>query len=65
VVLARGRIRDIDEFNAVKDVLDDGDLPEDGRARLETLRFEFEQRAARRRSPRSSPGSQGFGWRSS
>jgi hypothetical protein len=52
-VLARGRIRTIDEFYVVKNVLDDSDVPEDERARLEALRFDFEQRAARRRPPRS------------
>ena len=52
-VLARGRIRNIDEFYVVKNVLDDGDPSEDERARLDKLRFEFEKRGTRRRTPRS------------
>jgi hypothetical protein len=55
-VLERGAIRTIDEFYVVKNVLDDGghDLSHDDRARLETMRFEFETRPTR---PRRSPPS--------
>ncbi len=51
-VLARERIHDVDEYDVVKNALDGGDdlVPAD-RARLETYRFEFEQRAGRRRRP--------------
>jgi len=47
-VLTRGRIRNIAEFHVVKNVLDDDgeDLSEDERARLDSMRFEFETRAA-------------------
>jgi len=51
-VLARGRILNLDEFYVVKNVMDDGDLPEAERSRLEALRFEFEERARRARPRR-------------
>lgn len=46
-VLERGTIRTLDEFYVVKNVLDDNgdDLSNDERARLNTMRFEFETRA--------------------
>lgn len=50
-VLERGRIRNVDEYYVVKNTLDDvGDaLADDERNRLDRLRFEFEERAARAR----------------
>jgi hypothetical protein len=43
-VLARGRIRNMDEFYVIRNVLDDDgdDLSDDERARLEEMRGEFE-----------------------
>jgi hypothetical protein len=51
-VLARGRIRNIDEFYVVKNVIsDDGDdLSRDDRARLRDMCFDFEMRPHARRS---------------
>lgn len=50
-VLARGRIRTIDEYYVVKNVLDDDgeDLTEGDRARLNEMRVEFEFRSPRDR----------------
>lgn len=55
-VLERGAIRTLDEFYVVKNVLDDDGegLSPDERARLDTMRFEFETRAP---SEPSSAGS--------
>lgn len=51
-VLARGRIRNLDEFYLVRNVLDDDgeDLSAEERARLAKMRFEFETRSTRERS---------------
>jgi hypothetical protein len=54
-VLERGTIRTLDEFYVVKNLLDDDGegLSENEHARLDTMRFEFERRAAptRKTSP--------------
>jgi hypothetical protein len=52
-VLERGRIRTLDEFYVVKNVLDDNgeDLSGDERARLDKMRFEYETRSVQRRVP--------------
>jgi len=63
-VLARGRIRSIDEFYVIKNVLDDDgeNLSDEERARLDEMRSEFETRSPhgppstrRRAHPRSRP----------
>ena len=56
-VLNRGRIRSIDEFYVVKNVLDDDgeNLPEKDRARLERMRFDFEMHAKPSRPAATDP----------
>lgn len=46
-VLARNRIRNLDEFYIVKNAVDGGDLPEAERARLDALLGDFELGAGR------------------
>ena len=57
-VLERGRIRSLDEFYVVKNVLDDDGegLSKRDRARLDVMLFEFETRRAPVTRPSSSPG---------
>jgi hypothetical protein len=50
-VLERGRVRNLDEFYVVKNLLDDGEeeLSPDDRERLVRMRSEFERGAGTRR----------------